>query len=122
MLAVSVTVWAVLTEVTVDAKLVVFAPAGTVTEAGTVTALLLLARLTANPPAAAIAFSVTVQLSVPAPVMEPLAQVRPLNIGIPVPVKLTVRAAPVEELLLMVSVPAAAPAAVGANCPVSVAA
>ncbi len=71
-LAVSVTVCAVLTEETVAVKLAVVAPAATVTVAGTVTAELLLARLTVNPPLAAAAFSVTVQLSVPAPVMDPL--------------------------------------------------
>jgi len=51
-------------------------PAATVTEAGTVTDELLLARLTVNPPVAAAAFRVTVQLSVPAPVKDPLAQLR----------------------------------------------
>jgi hypothetical protein len=120
--AVSVTVSAVLTAETVAVKLAVLDPVGTVNEVGTAIALLLLAKLTAKPfVAAAAAFSVTVQPTVPTPVIEPLVHVRPLNIGIPVPVKLTVRTVPVEELLLMVSVPTAAPAAVGANCPVKVA-
>lgn len=74
-LAVSVTVCAEVTEETVAVKLAVFDPAGTVTEAGTVTSLLLLAKLTANPAVAAAVFRVTVQLSVPGPVIEPLAQV-----------------------------------------------
>ena len=119
-LAVSVTVAAVLTAVTVAEKLAVVAPAATVTEAGTVTAELLLARLTANPPVAAAAFSVTVQVSVPAPVIEPLEQVRPGQ-------HRHARAAQarslclVEELLVSVSVPVAAPAAYGSNCTVSVA-
>jgi hypothetical protein len=71
----------VLTADTVAVKLAVVDPAATVTEAGTVTAELLLARLTANPPLGAAAFSVTVQLSVPAPVIDPLAQVSALNTG-----------------------------------------
>jgi hypothetical protein len=62
-----------------------------------------------------------VQLSVPAPVIEPFAQVRPVNAGTPVPLRLTVVVAPVEELLVSVRAPLAAPAAAGANCTVSVA-
>ena len=120
-LAVKVTVCAVLTDDTVAAKLALDAPAATVTELGTVTAELLLARLTVNPPLAAAAFSVTVQLSVPAPVIDPLEQVSALNTGIPVPLRLTTVEDPVEELLVMVSWPVAAPAAVGSNCTVSVA-
>ena len=53
------------------------APEGTVTEAGTVIAVLLLARLTASPVVGAAAVNVTVQLSEPAPIIEVLAQVRP---------------------------------------------
>ena len=49
-LAVRVVVCAVLTEETVAVKLAVVEPAATVTEAGTVTVELLLARLTAKPP------------------------------------------------------------------------
>lgn len=97
------------------------APAGIVTEAGTVTALLLLARLMMNPPVAAAAFNVTVQVSVPAPVSELLAQLRLVSKGTPVPVNATVEAAPVEELLSIVSVPVADPEAVGSNCTFNVA-
>jgi hypothetical protein len=61
------------------------APAATVTLAGTVTAELLLDRLTANPPLAAAAFSVTVQLSLPALVIDELLQLSPLNTGELVP-------------------------------------
>jgi len=53
--------------------------AGTVTEAGTATAVLLLLRLTLNPPLGALRFSVTVQASAPDPVMDPLLQERALN-------------------------------------------
>ena len=51
---------------TVNAALL--APAGTVTDAGIATAMLLLARLTAKPPVGAAPLNVTVQLSVPAAV------------------------------------------------------
>ncbi|MGA3035043.1 MAG: hypothetical protein ABSD70_17285 [Terracidiphilus sp.] len=112
-LAVRVTVVAVLTAVAVAVKLALVAPDATVTDEGTVTAKLLLARLTAKPPLAAAALTVTEQLSVPAPVIEPLVQ--------PVPLRLTAVELPVEELLVKVNDPEAAPAAVGSNCTVSVA-
>jgi hypothetical protein len=79
------------------------APGATVTVAGTVTAELLLARLTANPPLAAATFSVTVQLSVPAPVIDPLVQLSPLNTGTPVPLRLIKVEVPLKELLVNVS-------------------
>jgi hypothetical protein len=120
-LAVRVAVCAVLTEETVAVKVAVVAPAATVTEVGTVTAELLLARLTVKPPVGAAAFSVTVQLSVPAAVMELLAQLSALSTGTPVPLRLTAVEAPVEELLVMVSELETAPAVVGSNCTVSVA-
>jgi len=110
----------VLTAVTVAVKLALVAPDATVTDVGTVTAELLLARFTVRAPLAAT-FSVTVQLSVPAPAIEPFAQVSPLNTGTPVPLRLTTVEVPVEELLVKVSVPVAAPATVGSNCTVSVA-
>ena len=106
---------------TVAEKLPVVDPAATVTEAGTVTAVLLLARLTANPPLAAATFSVTVQLSVPAPVIDPLVQLSPLNTGTPVPLRLINVEVPLDELLVRVNEPLAAPAIVGSNCTVSVA-
>jgi hypothetical protein len=108
-LAVSVTVVGVLTDVTLAVKLALVAPDATVTEAGIVTAVLLLARLTAKPPLGAAAFSVTVQLSVPAAENDPLVQLRPPNIGTPVPLRFTAVEVPVEELLVSVSCPAAAP-------------
>jgi hypothetical protein len=86
-----------------------------------VTALLLLARLTAKPPVGAAAFRVTVQLSVPDPVNDPLVQLSALNTGTPVPLRLTMVEVPLEELLVRVSEPEAAPAVVGSNCTVSVA-
>ena len=100
---------------TLAEKLVLVVPAGTVTETGTFTARLLLARLTASPSLSACELSVTVQLSVPPPVIEPLVQVSALSTGTPVPLKPTEVEAPVEELLVMVSWPAAVPVAVGLN-------
>jgi hypothetical protein len=103
-LAVNVTACAVLTAVIVAVKTALFAPAATVTEVGTVTAVLLLASPTANPPLAAATFNVTEQLSVPAPVIELLLQVRPVSTGMPVPLRLTVEP-PDVELLVRVSDP-----------------
>jgi hypothetical protein len=111
----------VLTDKTVAVKLAVVAPAATVTDAGTVTAELLLVRLTANPPLAAATFSVTVQLSVPALVIDALLQVKPLNAGVPEPLRLITVDVPLDELLVKVNEPVSAPAAEGSNCTVSVA-
>jgi hypothetical protein len=114
-LAVNVTVCAVLTAEAVAEKLAVVAPAMTVTEDGTETDELLLARFTVEPPVAAAVFSVTVQASVPAPVIEELVHERPLSTGTPVPLKATLVDVPVEELLDSVSCPVAEPAAEGSN-------
>src|SRR5258708_5681061 len=80
-LAVSVTACAVVTDdtVAVNPALVVFA--GTTSVAGTVTAPLLLARLTLRPPLPAAAASVTVQLSVPDAAMDTLLQENAFNTG-----------------------------------------
>ena len=93
---------------------------GTVTEAGTVTAALLLARLTTEPPQGAAPFRVTVQASVPALVIDDELHVTELGIGIPVPLMLTV-ALPVEELLAMVRVPVKLLPPLGLNDRLSVA-
>ena len=111
-LAVNVTVAAVPAEDTVAAKLALLDPAGTVTEFGTVTAELLLANATASPPLAAAVFSVTVQLSVPAPVIDPFAHVNPVSTGTPVPLRPIVVELPVDELLISVSAPVTEPAAI----------
>ena len=114
-LAVNVAVCAELTVETVAVKVAVVAPAATVTLAGTVTAELLLARFTANPPPAAATLSVTVQLSVPAPVIDPLVQFNALSTGRPVPLRVIKVEVPLEELLVNVNEPEAAPAVVGSN-------
>lgn len=71
---------AVVTVEAVAVKLALVAPAATVTEAGTETAVLLLVRDTASPPLPAAADSDTVQESVPPLVSELLLQVRPLSV------------------------------------------
>jgi hypothetical protein len=62
-------------------KLAVVDPAATVTDDGTVTAAVLLDKLTGWPLAPAAAFSVTVHVSVPAPAIDAVAQVRTLSTG-----------------------------------------
>ena len=119
--AVKVTACATFTADTVAANVALVAPPATITWAGTVTAGLLLARLMAKPPLAAATFSVTVQLSLPAPVIDVFTQLRPVSTGTPVPLNATAVEDPVDELLLNVSEPELAPAAVGLNCTLSVA-
>lgn len=111
---------AVVTLATFAVKAPLVEPAGTLNDAGTTTALLLLARVIANPPVLAAVFNVTVQLSVPAPGMDPLVQVRPVNTGMPVPLRLKTEDAPDDELLVSVTCPEAAPAEPGVNCTVRV--
>jgi hypothetical protein len=79
--AVRVAVAAALTAETVAVKLAEVAPAATVKLAGTVTAELLLARLTVKPAVGAAMFSETLQLSVPAVVIDPLVQAKALKVG-----------------------------------------
>lgn len=122
--AVNVAVWAVLTAETFAVNPALVEPEATVTEGGTVAAALLLDRLIVNPPLWAAAVSVRVQESVAVPVIDPLLHDRALSAGIglpgepvvPVPPKLTTAVDPVEELLVMVSCPAANPVAAGSNC------
>jgi hypothetical protein len=100
------------------------APAGTITVLGTVTVELLLDRFTVKPPFGVAAVSVTVQTSVPTPVIAPLLQDSRLNAaggGVPVPLRLITAVPLVVELLVTVSWPVAAPVAAGSNCTLSVA-
>ena len=119
-LAVRVAVCAVLTGETVAVNVALFAPAATVTEAGTETEDLLLASLTLNPPLGAAALSATVQESVPAPVIDPLAQLNtPRFVVFVAPVEVPVPLSPIAivpsagELLVIVTWPDAAPFAAG---------
>jgi hypothetical protein len=120
-LASSVTAWSVVTAVTVAVKLAVVAPAATVTEAGSVTAELLLDNLTVIPSLPAAVLSATVQESVPEPVIDALTQESALNVAVaaadvPVPLRATTTVPLVEEVLATMICPAAVPAATGLNC------
>jgi hypothetical protein len=89
-----------------------------VTEDGTETKVLLLERMTLNPPLGAALLSTTEQLSVPELVIVALLHVRELNVGVvtvPAPLRLIAAAGLVEELLLMVSWPVTDPEVVGWN-------
>jgi hypothetical protein len=105
----------VVTALTVAGKLALVAPAATVTEAGTVTAEEMLARFTSWPPVGAAALRVTVQVSVAAFVSEALAQLRLLGIACAIPLRAMVEVAPVEESLVRMNFPLAAPALFGLN-------
>lgn len=100
--AVSVTDCALLTEATLAVNAVLVAVAGTVTDPGNVTALLLLARDTLRPPVGAEPDRVTVHASARDPVIEVLPQDIPLTVGItvvPVPLRLTVAAGALLEIV-----------------------
>jgi hypothetical protein len=105
---------AVFTAVTVAVKPAEVAPATMFVDAGTVTAALLLVRFTVRPPVGAAAFSVTVQLSVPAPVMDPVAQVTAVNLGTPLPSRPTCHRDPLA-LLVKSSSPVSDPVVEGSN-------
>ena len=81
---VTVAFWLVLTLAAVAVKITVLDPAGTVTEAGTVRAVLLLLSVTGVPPLGAAALRVTVQFDVPRDVIERGLHVRELSVnGVP---------------------------------------
>jgi hypothetical protein len=103
--AVSVTVCVLLTEAALAVNVATVAVAGTVIEDGTVTELLLLARLTLRPPVGAAPDRLTVQASASDPVMEVPLQETALTVGatvVPAPLMLIVAAA---ALLVIVTVP-----------------
>jgi hypothetical protein len=106
--AVSVAVCEVVTQATIAANSMLVALPGIVTVAGTVTAALLLDRLTLKPSLGAAALSATVHVSVPAPVMDSLLQESELSVAAvtavtPVPLSAIVVVLLVEELLVMVN-------------------
>lgn len=102
-LAVSVTAWAVPTDDTAAVNPALVALAGTVTVVGTVTAPLLLDRLTLSPPLGAAPLNVIVHASVTDPVSDALLQERLLNVAVapPLPCTLTI-AAVLDEALVMI--------------------
>jgi hypothetical protein len=113
--AVSVTDCAVLTEATFAVNAALVAVAGTVTELGSVTALLLLARDTLTPPVGAEPDRLTVHVSASDPVIEVLPQFTALRVGVtvvPVPLRLIEA---VAALLEIVNCPVAELAVVGSN-------
>ena len=119
-LAVNVAACTVVTGKTLAAKVALLAPVGTITKAGTVTALSLLARATFRPPLAALAFSVTVHVSLNGPVIDPLSQFSPVSTGTPMPLRATAAEDAFDALLAMVSWPVADPDAAGTNWMVTV--
>jgi hypothetical protein len=101
--AVIVPVWSVFTFDTVAANLTLAAPAGTVTDAGTLIAAMLLDKRTSSPPDGADMFVTTVQVSVPATVISVVAQLKPLISGFladPLPCNPTVATAVAESLVI----------------------
>jgi hypothetical protein len=108
------------TDATVAVNVALVALAATVTVAGTLTAALLLARFTFSPPVGAAASRVTLQASVPDPVMDALLQESALNTAVvavaPVPLRLTtIVGLPQLSLLVMLNCPVTAPMAVGSK-------
>jgi hypothetical protein len=118
--AVNVTAWEVETDEAVAENVALVAPAATATEAGTVTAALSLARVTVVPPVGAAALSVTVQESVPGPMIALLVQVKALSaeiaVVVPVPLRLMTVVGLEAALLVIVSWPVLAPEEAGLNC------
>lgn len=111
------------TEVAVAVKNAPVPPAGTVTVAGTDKAVLLLDRLIVRPPAGAAALSVTVQESLPAPMIVPLWQKSPFSApatASPVPLRLITAVPLVGAFVTTVSDPVSAPVVVGSNFTCSV--
>jgi hypothetical protein len=123
--AVSVTDCGPLIGETATEKAALVTSAATVTEDGTLTSGLLLARFTRKPPLGAAVLNVTVHVSVPEPMIEPLLHVSELNTGagvfaaMPVPLKLIISVPFVAESLMTVNSPFAAPEADGSNCTVT---
>lgn len=117
--AVSVTDWDALTAEADAVKAALVAFAATVTVAGTVTAELLLDKVTAVPPLGAAALNIKEQASFPAPVNEFCVHESAASVGatvIPVPLKLTTAVLPVDELLAIDNCADADPVVVGSNC------
>ena len=121
-LAETVTACATFTAETVAEKFPLVEPAASVIEAGTTKDGLLLLRLTFRPPMGTAVLVVTVQLSVPAPVIVVLVQLSWASLGTPLPCSPILLKAPSDELLVKSSSPVAEPVTVGSNCKVTVAA
>lgn len=119
--AVIFAVWLALTAAAFAANVVLVAPAATVTVDGTVSAGLLLAKETTKPPVGAAISVVTVQVSVPDPVICTLAQLNPVSAAVwpdfvPLPCSWTVRTGVVEVLVINVSLAVESTASLGLKC------
>jgi hypothetical protein len=116
-----VAVWFAVTVAAVAVKVVLVVPAGIVTVAGIVKAVLLLERLNVKPPLGAAVFRVAMQAAVPAPVMELLAQFSAVRLGsaavvaVPEPFNPMTSAPEFVALLETAICPVTAPDAVGAK-------
>jgi hypothetical protein len=104
--AVSVAVWLPVMDATVAVKPTLVAAAGTVTLAGTVTEVLLLARVTPKPPAGAAPLKATVQAEVPGAVTLDGLQERPVRVVVTACVTVIVPPVPVDEIVWPVAVEA----------------
>jgi hypothetical protein len=104
----------VVTEETVAVNAALVAPAGTTTELGNATALLLLLSDTATPPDGAPPVRDTVQASLPAPVNELLVQLSALSVPAVCPVPLNAMFT-VEAFVARLTAPATEPATVGSK-------
>lgn len=117
--AVNVAVCAVPAAVTAAVNAAVAAPAGTTTEEGTLTSVLLLERFTVNPPLGAGPLSATVQASLAKPLIEAAEQDREFKAALvpvaPDPVRLIVTELPAEEFVESFKAPVAFPAVEGSN-------
>jgi hypothetical protein len=99
---------------TVAVKLACVALGCTITDEGTVTSALLLDTFTVNPPTGAGPLSVSVHATEPA-LVKAAALHATADREVPVPLRLTIAAGFVEELLAMLRVPLAGPAEAGSN-------
>ena len=98
-----VPIWFELTVDTVALNLTLLSPAGTVMDAGTLMAAMLLERATKSPPEGAAALVVSVHVSLTAPVTVVVSQLRPLSKAFcaePLPCSFTVAAGVEEEVAI----------------------
>jgi hypothetical protein len=109
--AVRVTVCDAVNEDTVATKLALVALSATVTDAGTVTVLLLLERLTRIPPAGAGPLNATVHVIEPEAIIDELLQVKELKPTkvevVPLPCSLTFAMVIVESVVMTLNWPVA---------------
>jgi len=120
-LAVSTAVWELVTGEAIAVNDALVALAGTIIDAGSVTALELLAKATARPPAGAVEFKVTEQVSVPLPVIALATQLNFFTCETAFAVSLIFLFEFVVEFELSVSCPIAVPDDFGSNWTVMIA-